>query len=42
MAIKLMGASSINISPETVLLKKDESIYDSVKNLQSMGIMALF
>lgn len=38
MAIKLMGASSINISPETSSFKKGESIYDSVKNLQSMGI----
>lgn len=38
MAVKLLGASSINISPETSSFTKGESIYDTVKNLQSMGI----
>ncbi len=38
LAIKSLGASSIQINMETSSVKKGESLYDTVKNLEAMGV----
>ncbi len=38
MAIKLMGASALNMNIQMSAFQKGESLYDTVKNLQAMGI----
>jgi aspartate carbamoyltransferase catalytic subunit len=37
MAIKLMGASALNLNVQTSAFKKGESLYDTVKNLRALG-----
>lgn len=38
MAIKLMGASALNLNVQTSAFVKGESLFDTVMNLQAMGI----
>lgn len=41
LAIKAMGASSITISKDSSSVKKGETLFDTVRNLQAMGVSAI-